>query len=51
MSIKAESFLRSLDMLFQILDPCALGMWFYAPEVEIYKVHDSIPGDTVLLGV
>ena len=28
-----------------------LGMSFYAPEVEIQEVHDSIVGDTVLLGV
>jgi len=26
-------------------------MSFYAPEVEIYKVHDSIAFDSVLLAV
>ena len=39
MSIKAESFLRLLDMLYQIMDPWGCRST-YAPEVATHKVND-----------
>ena len=48
-SIKAESLSKVVGQALSDYGP--LGMSFYAPDVEIQEVHDSIVGDTVLLGV